>query len=111
MRLLTPTDFKRVFQKPSRVADRQFTVLARASVSDSPARLGLAIAKKQARRAVDRNRLKRLIRETFRHQQAALAGYDFVVMTRTTGRGADNERLRASLQRLFMKAIEANQRG
>lgn len=45
--------------------------------------LGLAIAKKQIRRAVDRNRLKRLIRESFRHHKAELQGYDIVVMART----------------------------
>jgi len=38
-----------------------------------PARLGITIAKRWAKRAVDRNRLKRVVRESFRHAAPALA--------------------------------------
>ena len=44
--------------------------------------MGLAIAKKCARRAVDRNRLKRLVRESFRLERLGLPGLDLVVMCR-----------------------------
>lgn len=50
-------------------------------------RLGLAIAKKHIRQAVDRNRIKRLIRESFRHNQVLLSGLDIVVLAR---KGVDN---------------------
>jgi|GEM_PF-3976772 len=43
-----------------------------------PARLGMAVAKKCAKRAVDRNRLKRLARESFRQHKHSLAGFDIV---------------------------------
>jgi len=46
------------------------------------ARLGLAIAKKHIKRAVGRNRIKRLIRESFRQSQGQLAGLDIVVLLR-----------------------------
>ena len=45
-------------------------------------RLGLVIAKKHIRRAVDRNRMKRLIRETFRAKQQQLTGIDVIVLAR-----------------------------
>lgn len=45
-------------------------------------RLGFAIAKKQVKRAVDRNRLKRLFRESFRQSRARLPNKDFVIMVR-----------------------------
>ena len=65
------------------------------------ARLGLAISKKQVRRAVDRSRLKRLVREAFRLHQARLAGLDLVVMARHASVEADNLRLTASLLHHF----------
>ena len=45
-------------------------------------RLGLAISRKAARSAVARNRIKRHVRETFRHRQAELDGLDIVVIAR-----------------------------
>ncbi len=45
-------------------------------------RLGFAIAKKQIKRAVDRNRLKRIFRESFRQHQAQLPNKDFVIMVK-----------------------------
>jgi len=44
------------------------------------ARLGLAIAKKRIRLAVNRNKIKRLVRESFRCNKRALIGLDIVVM-------------------------------
>jgi ribonuclease P protein component len=46
----------------------------------------LAVSKKNVRRAVDRNRIKRVIRESFRHNRQALEGLDIVVLGR---RGMD----------------------
>lgn len=50
-------------------------------------RLGLVIAKKNVRLAVKRNRLKRLIRESFRHKQHHLPAIDAIVLAR---RGTEN---------------------
>lgn len=46
------------------------------------ARLGVVAAKRIAKRAVDRNRARRLVREAFRRAQAGLAGLDVVVQLR-----------------------------
>ncbi len=45
-------------------------------------RLGLSVPKRQAPRAVDRNRLKRLAREAFRQHAARDRGLDLVFTTR-----------------------------
>ena len=45
-------------------------------------RLGLSVPKRQAPRAVDRNRLKRLAREAFRRHAVRDAGLDLVLTTR-----------------------------
>ena len=49
---------------------------------DRFSRLGIVVSKRVARRAVDRNRLKRLVRETFRRRQQELAGFDLLVRPR-----------------------------
>lgn len=46
---------------------------------DGKSDLGIAVAKKLAKRAVDRNRLKRMIREMVRVAQADKPGKDVVV--------------------------------
>lgn len=81
MRLLSAADFERVFQRAERSSSKSLTVLARPS-GRRRARLGLAVARKQIRKAVERNRVKRLIRESFRHHQALLEGLDVVVVVR-----------------------------
>ncbi len=87
LRLLCAADFKPVFDDaPFRASHQYFLILAR--LNQQPhARLGLVMAKKHLRHAVDRNRMKRQIRESFRLQQQALAGLDIVVLSR---KGMDN---------------------
>ena len=99
-RLLTRSAFAHVFQAPIKSSDAYFTVLARAQPTEcSSARLGLAIARKQLKRAVDRNRIKRLVREYFR--QHAVVPLDYVVLTRHTVQRRTNAQLRLSLARHF----------
>ncbi len=82
MRLLNSKDFQTVFDDaPLRTSHQHFLFLARINSLDSP-RLGLVIAKKHIRHAVDRNRMKRLIRETFRSKQQQLKGLDVIVLAR-----------------------------
>lgn len=61
------------------------------------ARLGLAISKKALRKAVHRNLVKRLVRESFRLHQADLQGRDVVVLFRSGASVADRKVLHASL--------------
>ena len=42
-------------------------------------RLGLVVGKKQLKRAVDRNRVKRIVREQFRLHRAGLPACDLIV--------------------------------
>ena len=97
-RLLTRREFDRVFARPCRSVDDCFTVLARANDLDGP-RLGLAIARKHARAAVDRNRLKRLIRESFRIHRQDLGTLDLVVLGRQGVGERSNAEVAASLER------------
>jgi len=99
-RLLAAADFSRVFAGADRSSDGFFTVLARLNEL-SCARLGLAISRRVAPRAVDRNRLRRLARESFR--QLGLAPLDYVVMARRDAVTAPSPSLRSSLDRHFLQ--------
>lgn len=50
----------------------------------SVARLGVIIAKRNAARAVDRNRIRRGVRECFRHSQNELIGLDIIVIAKAS---------------------------
>lgn len=97
LRLTDSTQFGQVFGDSRRSGDHLFTVLYRPN-GLRYARLGLAIAKKRVRRAVGRNRLKRLIRESFRGAQQQLIGRDIVIMARHNADSASNAELFASLR-------------
>jgi ribonuclease P protein component len=99
-RLVDSRDFRRVFRRGRRLGDPWFTMVV-ASNGGTCARLGLAISRKAARRATDRNRIKRLIRETFRRRKAALGGRDIVLLARPAARDVSKARLSADLDALF----------
>jgi ribonuclease P protein component len=99
-RLLTPADFKRVFDAATlKVSSKEILILARTNVG-SRSRLGLVVAKKHVRLAHERNRVKRLIRESFRHQ-TALGSWDVIVLARAGIGGLENPALRAELDQLW----------
>ena len=102
-RLLKPRQFKAVFDSPSgKVAGRNVLLLARANGLDHP-RLGLVIGKKSVRLSVERNRLKRQIRETFRQSQDDLAGWDVVVVARKGLGDLDNPELAGQFIKLWKR--------
>jgi ribonuclease P protein component len=61
--------------------------------------LGLAISRKHIKRAVGRNRIKRLIRESFRQHQDELSGWDIVVMLRQDASALSNQAIYESLRK------------
>ncbi|MBT8086953.1 MAG: ribonuclease P protein component [Gammaproteobacteria bacterium] len=104
-RLLESGAFSRVFEKATRSRDRLFTVLCRHN-DGRAARLGLAISKKHCRMATARNRIKRIVRESFREHQAELAGLDIVVMNQPGASAAANPELFRSLAQHWQRCSD-----
>jgi ribonuclease P protein component len=104
LRLGKPADYRRVFEKPVKSTDSFFTLLAIKNDYDHP-RLGLAIAKKNIRKAVTRNLIKRAVRENFRLQQHQLINIDIVVLARRDAANASADLLKKSLDRHWPKLI------
>lgn len=106
LRLLCAADFKPVFDDaPLRASHQYFLILARFN-QQSHARLGLVMAKKHIRHAVQRNRMKRLTRESFRLHQHALAGVDLVVLSRKGMDNLSNEAFTQQLSQQWQRIVK-----
>lgn len=93
LRLLNARDYRGVFDNARlKISHQRLLILARSNSSETP-RLGLVIAKKNIRLAVQRNRIKRILRESFRLRQETLIGLDIVVLARRGLDDLDNQQL------------------
>lgn len=105
-RLLNKPDFQAVFQHTDcKSSDQSLTLLARHNGLDH-ARLGMAVGKRVDKKAVVRNRVKRQVRESFRHHQQKLSGLDIVVLGREGASRMENLQLVESLQTHWQKVAE-----
>ncbi len=110
LRLLSASDYSRVFSSTSvKSGCPQALFIASPNRLDHP-RLGLVIARKHVKLAVHRNRLKRLIRESFRLRQAQMPSLDIVVLARRGMAELDNTAVSLMLEkqwnRLCKRALE-----
>ena len=109
-RVRARSDFDRIFKHGRRVALPVLALHWQALSQDSPAaaqdgpRLGLAVSRKVDRRAVGRNRIKRVLRETFRHQRGSLADGDYVVVARVGAAGLSTAQLAGAFMKLLQRA-------
>lgn len=116
-RLLKPAQFRLVFQQPIRSSDDYFRILARGNGIQRH-RLGMAVSKKACAKAVGRNRIKRVVRESFRSRmvgQATDRALDLVILPTAKATNQSNKTLDESLsihwQKLTRKAGDRNTGG
>lgn len=123
-RLLTSIDFQHVFDSVEvKQGGKHFTFLARRNTS-SLHRLGIIISKRQMARAVDRNRVKRAIRESFRYScfsgsntganlaEPVTPDLDVIVLAKASSKPLSNQLLVKALQeqwqKLARKLVQSN---
>ena len=102
LRLRSKLQFDAIYAGGRRVDDKFFALRVKANGLTHP-RLGLAVAVKTAGNAVARNRLRRVIKESFRLAQYDLPFVDIVVAAKFSAREAPAPTLRASLATLWQR--------
>lgn len=100
-----PAEFNLVFRTGTRSSDSCFNVIVQ-DTRQPVARLGIAVARKQAAHAVDRNRIRRIVRESFRQNRERLPALDVVVQGKAAAVKCDNARLRSSLEWHWQEVIK-----
>ncbi|KTC94645.1 ribonuclease P protein component (RNase P) [Legionella erythra] len=101
-RLLKKKDFDVVFNQPNKTVTSEFVLLHRANTLGY-ARLGLALSKKLVPKAHQRNRLKRLLRESFRTHP--LPAVDVIVLARHGVAKVENKVIATKLGLTWNKLI------
>ncbi len=104
-RLRSKLQFDAIYAGGRRLDDRFFGLRVKPNGLDHP-RIGLAVAIKTMGNAVARNRLRRLVRESFRLAQHDLPPVDIVVAAKNPSREAPAPTLRASLAALWQRVAK-----
>jgi len=102
-RLLSSGEFRHVFDTVScKASNAHFVLLANTNLNGSP-RIGFVIGKKNIRKAVHRNRIRRVIRESFRLNRAKIPALDIIVLVRKGADQFDNQHIANQLDYLWRK--------
>lgn len=111
-RLLSKHDFQLVFAGARKVTCHDLLALYRPN-QRLYARLGIIISKQAVPRAVHRNQIKRIIRESFRQDKETVKGLDIVVMVQSKPRELTvllhKEMLRETVEGIWQRIAKALQ--
>lgn len=99
-RLLQAAEFQKVFDFAQyKIHQSGFMLLA--TTHPTSTRLGFVVAKRKVRRAHERNRIKRLARESFRLNQAQLPALDIILMAKSDALSLSNTELDHQLRKAW----------
>ena len=102
-RLLTPVDFREVFDAPERkLHQSHLMAFVRTNNHEQP-RVGMAITKRKVPTAVSRNLIKRQIREQFRVKASILENKDIVFIIKNSIKGISKIELKNEINNIFKK--------
>ncbi|MBW8368477.1 MAG: ribonuclease P protein component [Arenimonas sp.] len=104
MRLHVSAEYQAVFKGARRLTSPHMRLHAHVRAEATVPRLGVTVSKKVDKRAVGRNRIKRVAREFFRHEMACLPPGDYVLLVQPGAKLLSNSEIRAQLVPLFERA-------
>jgi ribonuclease P protein component len=99
-RLLKPGDFTALRGNSKRISSRYFLAEYQPTQQDS-ARLGMAVSRRVSKRAVVRNRIRRVVRESFRLHRSQFPSLDILLIARAYAVAQTNGALRAELDSIW----------
>lgn len=102
LRLRSHRDFQTVYRQGKKISNHYFILWVCSNHLQHP-RLGMSVSKRHIPLAVQRNRIKRLIRESFRVHQALLPALDIIVITHTASQQLNNAQLFLQLEQQWQK--------
>jgi ribonuclease P protein component len=103
-RLRASAEFKAVFEAGRRLSSANLRLFALPRAEATVPRLGVAVSKKVDKRAVGRNRIKRVMRECFRRERPTLPPGDYVLIAQPGSKTVENLALRAQFLQLLERA-------
>lgn len=103
-RLLAKAEFDHVFDKALKINQKHVLILFKPNHKQH-ARLGVIVSKRVAHDAVVRNRIKRVVRESFRHYQSKLDDLDIIVIARQQCDTLTKDDLRKGLDHLWERLL------
>lgn len=101
-KLVKTDDFSSVFNLRKRIANKYLVIRYRSN-DNTGARLGLIVAKKTAKLAVQRNYMRRILRELFRLNQHQLPAVDLVVQVQKVFTKPDYLEIKQAFESLCRK--------
>ncbi|MDA8963326.1 ribonuclease P protein component [Pseudomonadales bacterium] len=114
-RLLNAHQYKNVFDNVDcKQSGKYFTFLSTSS-QQAKHRLGLIVAKKHIPLAVNRNKIKRAIRESFRQNlnheivNTQITSFDVIVLAKSSVAQLDNAQLNEELRKQWLRLIAKRQ--
>ena len=103
-RLRVSAQYQAVFKAGRRLSSPQLRLFAHVRAEATEPRLGVAVSKKGDKRAVGRNRIKRIARDVFRRERHRLPAGDYVLIAQPGASALDNPGLREQWLQLLERA-------
>lgn len=101
-RLVANAEFKSLFNKSKKFIQQYLVILYKPNKKPY-ARLGLIVGKRVAKFAVSRNKIRRILRESFRAHQTQLGYIDVVIIARKDCNTLSKEKLREVIDQIWTK--------
>ena len=108
--LRQPADFTALRRQGKRVAAKFFQAQYRINDAVPAARLGMAVSRRVSKRAVVRNRIRRIIRESFRLHRPLLPACDVLVIANAIAAQQSNQDLRGDIEAVWARLAALNNR-